>query len=128
MSGTTEIAAQAAATGASAFLVATLGIEGQALAWACVGSIFGVALAPKTGLLYAVALFVAATLTCALLGTAMGQYFSPGSMMTRNACSVAMGAAFHPILAAFIGSVPSLMDGIRIWILRRFGVDINERP
>lgn len=105
----TDLAANAAIAGASGFLVATLGLEPQAILWALVGSVLGVTLAPPTSRLYAVFLFVAATLTCALGATALSAaYF--GSPMARNLCAVLLAALFHPIFKALIGRVPTLVE------------------
>lgn|SRR5512134_52848 len=118
---TTETAAQITITGTSTLLVALLGVEPQAIIWSFVGCILGVTLAKPSGRFYAMALFMAATLACALLGTVTADQFFAGSKVARNASAVIFGAGFHPILAAFIGAVPGLMDSLKDFIARRLG-------
>lgn len=105
----TETAAGIVTTGASGLLIAALGVEPQAIAWALVGSILGLTLAKPASRAYAVALFIASTLACSLLATMLAeQYFSNGTT-ARNVCAVILAAAFHPLFEAFIGQVPSLV-------------------
>ncbi len=120
MSATTDIAAQTALTAASAFFVSMLGVEPQAIIWSFVGCVLGVTLAKPSSTLYAIALFIAATLACALLGTVTADTFFSSGKVARNASSVIYGAAFHPLLAAFIGAVPSFIEAFRTFIVRRF--------
>jgi len=115
----TDFAAQAAAAGTSALFVSIVGVEPQAIVWGIVGSILGVTLAKPSGRIYAMLLFVAATLTCALLGTVMGDYFAPGSAIVRNSCTVIIGAIFHPLLSALISAAPGLIEGAKEFVLSR---------
>ena len=117
----TEMAAQAAAAGTSAVFVSIVGVEPQAIVWGLVGSILGVTLAKPSGRAYAILLFIAATLTCALLGTVTGAYFAPGSPLVRNSCTVVIGAIFHPLLSALIGAAPGLIERFVAFISRRVG-------
>lgn len=79
-------------------LVAALGVEPQAVIWAIVGSILGVIFAPPTGKLYAVAMFAAATLTCALVATYISAEWFSGGHLQRNVAAVLLAASFHPAL------------------------------
>lgn len=118
MNDTTEVAAQATAAGAAALFVAATGVEPQAVLWGLIGAIFGVTLAKPSGRFYAMAVFVAATFACALLGTLAGDYMKPGSAPVRNGCALVLGAGFHPLLSAFIGAVPDLLSWA-IGVLKR---------
>lgn len=111
----TDTAAGAAVTGASAMLVGMLGVEPQAIIWAIVGSIIGVALAPPTGRLYAIALFVAATMTCALIATLISAQYFAGAPLPRNVAAVLLAAGFHPIFKKFIERAGELVGA---WIDR----------
>lgn len=117
----TDLAAQATAAGASALFVSMVGVEPQVLVWGFVGSVLGVTLAPPSGRIYAIMLFMAATLTCSLLGTVVGDYLSPGSAIVRNSCAVIIGAIFHPMLSALIGAAPGLIDAVKAFVVRRIG-------
>lgn len=105
----TETAAGVVATGASGLLIAALGVEPQAIAWALVGSILGLTLAKPASRSYAVALFIASTLACSLLATVLAEQYFGNSATSRNVCAVILAAAFHPLFEAFIGQVPSLV-------------------
>ena len=98
----TDVAANAAVSGASALLVASLGVEPQAIIWAIVGSILGVTFAPKTTKPYAVAMFLAATLICALVGTYVSTKYFGGAPLERNLTAVMLAATFHPALKVMI--------------------------
>jgi hypothetical protein len=118
MTVATDAAANATLTGVSAMLVGLLGVEAQAIVWSFVGCILGVTLAKPSGRFYAMALFVAATLACALLGTLTADQFFAGSKVARNVAAVVFGAGFHPILAAFISAVPGIVTS---FLARRSG-------
>ena len=121
MSASTEVAAQVTITGASALFVSLLGVEPQAAIWSFVGCVLGVTLAKPSGMFYALALFLAATLACALLGTLVSDQFFGGSRIARNAAAVVFGTGFHPILSAFIGAIPGLVDSVKAFVQRRIG-------
>lgn len=114
----TETAASVVATGASGLLIAALGVDPQAIAWALVGSILGLTLAKPASRVYAVALFFASTLACALFATWIAETYFAGAAGARNVGAVILAAAFHPIFEVFIGQVPSLVsaavDRVRI--------------
>lgn len=112
---TTETAANATITGGMGLVVALLGVEPQAILWATMGSIIGVVLAPKTSTWYAIALFCASTMACALFATGISASYFNGSEMSRNVAAVLLGAAFHPGLKVFIERVADL---ITAWINR----------
>lgn len=105
----TETAAGLVATGASGLLIASLGVEPQAIVWALVGSILGLTLAKPSSRVYAVALFFASTLACALMATVIAEHYFAGSVGARNVCAVILAAAFHPLFEAFISAVPGLV-------------------
>lgn len=105
----TDAAASTVLTGASGLLIAALGVEPQAIAWALLGSILGLTLAKPAGRLYAVALFISATLVCALLATVLADHWFEGRVGARNVLAVALAAGFHPMLEAFFSAVPGLV-------------------
>lgn len=105
----TETVAGIVTTGASGLLIAALGVEPQAIAWALVGSILGLTLAKPASRGYAVALFIASTLACALLGTVLAEQYFSNSAPSRNVCAVVLAAGFHPMFEAFIKQVPSFV-------------------
>lgn len=117
----TETAAQAALTGTSALFVAALGVEPQAVIWSFVGCIIGVTLAKPAGRFYAILMFIAATLTCALCGTLTAELWLDRSVTGRNVCAVVYGVIFHPAVAALIGMVPGTFDAIKAFVVRRIG-------
>ena len=121
MSDPTGTAAQIAISGTTAFIVSALGIEPQALLWALVGSTMGVSLAAPSSKGYAFALFIAATLTCALLGTAAADQWWKGAVFARNVITVILGAGFHPMFAAFIAAVPGIVQWVVDFAKRRIG-------
>jgi hypothetical protein len=105
----TETAANVVAAGASGLLIASLGVEPQAIVWALVGSILGLTLAKPASRAYAVALFVASTLACALFATWISDNYFAGSAGARNVCAVVLAASFHPLFEAFISAIPGLV-------------------
>lgn len=121
MTDPTTLAAQTALTGASALVVSLLGVEPQGLVWALVGSTLGLSMAKPAGVLYGAALFVAASLTCALLGTMISVQWFNGGAVARNTFAVILGAAFHPLFASFIESVPGFVQILRDFIAKRIG-------
>lgn len=131
MSDPTDIAAQVAITGVSALIVSLIGVEPQGLVWAFVGSTLGVSVAKPTTRLYAIALFIAATLTCALLATMAADQWFRGSHVARNTFSVILGAAFHPLFSSFIESIPGIVQWAVDFFKRRIGglpADKGDQP
>lgn len=117
----TDTVANATIAGASAMIFAALGVEPQAIVWAIVGSILGVTFAPPTGRLYAVALFVAATMSCALLATGVSNAYFAGAPIPRNISAVMLAAVFHPALKAFIERIGMLVGAWIEAIAKRIG-------
>lgn len=99
----------ALAAGASAAVVALLGVEPQALAWALVGSIFGAPLAPPAGRVRQLLVGFAVMLASALLGTVTADWMGATSPRWRNAACLVFGAIFHPLFAAVIATVPNIV-------------------
>lgn len=117
----TEAVGQASLTGASALILAALGLEPQAIVWGIVGAVLGVSLAKPATRTYSILLFFAATLTCALLGSVLAAEYFASKIGPRNALIVAIGAAFHPLLQAFIAAIPDFVSWLIGAIKRRFG-------
>ncbi len=111
----TDAAANAVLAGTSAMLVSALGVEPQAIIWAIVGSIIGVIAAPPTGKLYACAMFLAATLMCALFGTWVSHEYFAGAAIQRNMAACMLAALFHPIIKKLLESVGTVVGA---WIAR----------
>lgn len=112
MAEPTSTVATATAAGLSAAFVAALGVEPQALVYACVGAIFGVAWAPPSNLLRSIWLFVSVVLASALLGTWAAEYFQMTSRHAVSGWSLALAAIFHPLLAAVVQAVPGAISAI----------------
>lgn len=100
----------ALAAGASALIVALLGVEPQALAWAMVGAIFGAPLAPPAGRVRQVLVFAGVMLASALLGTVAADWAGTTSPRWRNAWCLVLGGIFHPLSAAVVAAVPSVVN------------------
>lgn len=100
----------ALAAGASALVVALLGVEPQALAWAMVGAIFGAPLAPPAGRARQVLVFVGVTLASALLGTVTADWLGHASPRWRNAWCMVYAGVFHPLSAAVVAAIPNLVS------------------
>ncbi len=107
---TTDVAANAVLAAASGFLVAAFGLDTQTVLWALMGSVLGVTLAPPASRIYAIFLFVAATLTCALGATVISAAYFSNTPLSRNISAVVLAALFHPIFKAFIGRVPVMIE------------------
>lgn len=120
MSTPTEQAGSIVVTGVTAFALAT-GLDPRVMVWAITGSVFGVALAKPSGRLYGFAVFIAASLACALMGTAIADWLFAGSHIARNAVAMLCGAGFHPMLSAFIEAAPGLVKGVINIVQRRIG-------
>lgn len=111
----------ALAAGAGAAVVALLGVEPQALAWAMVGSIFGAPLAPPSGRLRQVLVFIGVVMACALLGTVAAEFMGHVSTRARNAWCMGLGLVFHPLSAAVVAAVPGLVTTLAGVIAKRAG-------
>lgn len=112
MTEPTLTASGAAAAGAGALFVALIGLEPQAIVWGLVGAVFGLAFAPKSGRWRAALVFLAVAFAAALLGTWAADYWHAGSRIARNGWAMALGAAFHPLLAAFVQAVPAALQAL----------------
>lgn len=100
------------AAAAGALFVALIGIEPQALVWSLVGAVFGLSFAPPSGRMRAALVFLAVALASALLGTWAADYLHAGSRIARNAWSLGIASAFHPLLAAFVQAVPAALQAL----------------
>ena len=110
MSEPASTVATAAATSFGAMVLAAIGVEPQALVWALVGAVFGVAWAPPAGRLRSMMVFIAVVLVCALGGTLASDMWHVGGHTARNLWSAGLAAIFHPLLAAFIQAIPTLLQ------------------
>jgi hypothetical protein len=119
MNDSTTAAAQVTMTGASALIVSLLGVEPQGLLYAVVGSTLGTSLAKPAGFFRGIAVFIAATLVCALLGTLIADQWWRGAPLARNVATTLLGMAFHPLFSAFIEAVPGLVQACKDFVIRR---------
>jgi len=97
-------------TGFGAIIIAAIGIEPQALVWALVGAVFGIAWAPPAGRLRSMMVFAAVVMVCALAGTLVSDNWHAGSHTARNLWAAGLAAVFHPLLAALVQAVPTLVQ------------------
>lgn len=118
MSDPTQPLVSAGAAGAGALFVAMLGVDPQALVWGAVGAAIGLAFATQTGRYRAIALFVAVTMACSLLGTLIADRWFAGAPLWRNGSALLMGIAFHPLLALAMAALPQIFDAA----LRKVGL------
>lgn len=118
MADVTTGAASAAAAGVGGVVMAVLGIEPQALVWGFVGASIGATFAAPSSRWRAVSLFVAVTCSSALLGTLAAAQWLGGTALARNGMALLLGIGFHPLMAAFIANMPSVLDGL----LRKVGL------
>ncbi len=112
MAEPTVTAGGAVAAGVTALFVAMVGIEPQALVWGLVGAVFGLSFAPQSGRVRAALVFIAVAFAAALLGTWAAEFWHADSRVARNGWSMALGAAFHPLLAAFVQAVPAALQAL----------------
>lgn len=89
-----------------------IGIEPQGLVWSLVGAVFGLSFAPKVGRWRAALLFIAVAFAAALLGTWAAEFWHASSRTARNGWAMALGAAFHPLVAAFVQAVPTALQAL----------------
>lgn len=107
LESTSDVAA-ALATGISALVVSTLGVPLSLVGWGLVGSTIGASLAPSSSRWRALAVFVAATLSCALFGAIVGPHWFVGEPRAASAAACVAGIIFHPVIAAVVGHIPAL--------------------
>lgn len=112
MAEPTVTAGGAVAAGITAVFVALIGIEPQGVVWSLVGAVFGLSFAPQVGRWRAALLFLAVAFAAALLGTWAADYWHAGSRIARNGWAMALAAAFHPLLAAFVQAVPAALQAL----------------
>lgn len=112
MADPTGAAPAAVGAGISALVVAMIGVEPQALVWGLVGAVFGVPFAPPSGRVRSVLVFLAVTAACALLGTWAAAHWHDGSRMARNAWAMGLGVVFHPLVAAAVQVVPTIVAAL----------------
>lgn len=110
MTDPTAAAATAASAGVGALILATLGVEPQALLWGAVGASIGLTVAPPSSRMRAWATFAAVVLLSALAGTYVAHEHMADSTVARNAVSAAVAALFHPLFTAAVAGVPSLVQ------------------
>lgn len=101
--------AAAIGAGFTAFMLAAIGIEPQALFWSLIGSTLGLSLAPVTTRFRAVTLFAAVVFAAALLGSWLAHYYEM-AWMARNGFSLIVATLFHPIFTAAVAKVPDLVS------------------
>jgi hypothetical protein len=128
MNETTWSAAQIALATAGTLFVQALGIEPGYLIFACVGSIVGVTLAKSSGTFYAILLFTAATLICALFATIATVRWFGGDPLYGKAAAVVLGIGFHPMLAWFLELIPVFLRATARRILAVFAGGGNPPP
>lgn len=110
--------ASAVAAGATAGILASLGLEPAPMFWALVGAAIGMSLAAATTRARAALVFVAVVLSCSLFGSWLAQRYYGGEPLSRNAFACLLAIAFHPLLNAAITRLPAAIDGI----MRRLGI------
>lgn len=121
MSTPTEQAGSMVLAGATAFAMAT-GLDPRVMVWAVTGSVFGAALAkPTNSRWYGIAMFLAACMICALVGTAAADTYFGGSHVVRDIIAVLTALGFHPTLGAFLDAIPGLVKWAINNVQRRFG-------
>jgi hypothetical protein len=101
--------ATAASAGLGAMILATLGVEPQALLWGAVGASIGLTVAPASGRVRAVLMFCAVVMMSALAGTYFAEHHMAGSIVARNAAAAATAALFHPLFTAAVAGLPALV-------------------
>jgi hypothetical protein len=108
----------AAGVGIGAMALAALGVHPQPLFWALIGATLGMSLAPKAGTVRTAIVFACVVLASALLGTALAHEIvddAKRQLITADVAALLLGAAFHPLLIAFLNGAPALLAG---WISR----------
>jgi hypothetical protein len=108
----TSIAA-AAAAGAGAAFLSSLGLEGQPLFWALVGATLGMSFAAASSKPRAAIVFSCVVLVCSLFGAWLSVKFTSGEQISRNAFACVLAIVFHPLLNALITKLPAIIDDAR---------------
>ena len=108
----------AAAAGAGAVVLSTLGLDAAALFWSLVGASLGMSFAAATTRRRAIVVFAAVVLVCSLFGAFIAQRWSGGEALARNAYACILAIAFHPLLNALITRLPAAIDGA----MRKLGI------
>lgn len=96
----------------TAVIGALLGVEPQALVFSTVGAVFGTPLAPPSGRMRTVLLFLAVVIACAMLGTWAAEVWNGSSRFARNCWSMGIASGFHPLFATFIESAPKVFRAV----------------
>lgn len=110
-------------SGLVAMLLATFGIEPQALVWGLVGATLGATFAPKeASRLRAACVFTCTALAAALVGTVGAEHLHLGAIW-RNLMALGSAAVMHPALTAVVGQIPSLVTAVR----NRVGLGDNAK-
>lgn len=91
-------------------LLITLGIGWAHLSWAVMGAVVGAALAPKTGRVYGMALFVAASLLSAKAGAIASLLWFAGSDQIGGGIAAFAGIVFHPVVSAVVKLLPDIIE------------------
>lgn len=112
MSDPTMTAATATSAGLGAMILATLGVEPQALLWSAVGASIGLTVAPPASRWRAMLTFTAVVMLAALAGTYVAEHHAAGSTVVRNASAAAVAALFHPLFQAAVSALPQLLSAL----------------
>ena len=112
MTDPTAPVATAASAGLGAMILATLGVEPQALLWGAVGASIGLTVAPQASRWRAMLTFCAVVMLAALAGTYIAAHHADGSAVVRNAGAAAVAALFHPLFQAAVSALPQLLSAL----------------
>lgn len=118
MTEPTTAIASAAAAGAGAVLLSSVGIEAAPLFWALVGATLGMSLAGATSKPRAAVVFVCVVLVCSLCGAWLAVKYTSGEQISRNAFACVLAIFFHPLLNAAVTRLPAAIDGL----MRKAGI------
>lgn len=95
---------------ACAALLAALGLEGQPLFWAMVGSVIGMSFAASTTKVRMYVVLVAVVLMCSLFGVWIADHYFNKEQVSKNAVACVLAIWFHPLLNLGIAKLPTLFD------------------
>lgn len=116
MADFTQTATEATAAAIVAGMLATAGVEPQALIYAGFGATLGMGATPPAGRMRTVCMFVAVALMCAALGTFIEHHYYPGERAVRNFTAGISAALAYPVLGAIMANVPpfiaNALDGL----------------
>lgn len=110
MADVTGGVATAAAAGVTAIFVAAIGVEPQALAWGFFGAVLGAPLAPASGRVRMMAVFIAVVFASAMIGTHIAEAYYDNGRTARNVWALVMALVFHPLSARVVKLVPDLFE------------------